>query len=119
MRRHLLLLLPFLAALTILFWTSGASAHPCHDAAAEQAQPVHRHAPAIDAAARAVAPADTDPLCRCCTTECRAQCASATATSVAFEQSFHCGRHRLEPAPAPASLGWRPAAEYDPPRPSA
>jgi hypothetical protein len=116
MRRRYLLLLPVLAALAILCWASGASAHPCHGKTVERAAPLDIHAPAVQAAAQL---ADTDPPCRCCTTECRAQCAAATAAPAAFELNFYTGRHRLELVPAPASLGWRPAAAYDPPRPSA
>jgi len=119
MRRRFLFLLPFLAALTILFWTSGASAHAGHDMAMH-AQPALTSV--LVTVAHAATP-DTSHHChaRChgCTAECQMQCAAAAAIPVSFDMRLSHGRHRIEPQAVAAMRGWQAAGPQDPPRPSA
>jgi hypothetical protein len=121
MRRRFLLILPFLAVLTILFWTSAAGADPGHDPAMH-AQPAQTSAPAAVDVVHAAAH-ETSYHCpaRChgCTAECQMQCAAAVALPAPFELTFSNGRHRPEPLPLAARLDWRAEGPRDPPRPSA
>jgi hypothetical protein len=115
--RWYFVLLPTFMILVTLSWGPGAVAHPCHDPA-EHSQPKQSHTQVMRAAVQAAA-SETDRHCRCCTAECQMQCAGSVAAPGAFEAQIFHGRHRFEPVPMAARLGRRPAAELDPPRPSA